>query len=106
MKLPLVIATIALAAGLPLPAAAQAGATPAQPVKPPSPPPPPPVVAPRITPPLVPPRPPTADPPALQGGKPAPYSDAARRCQALSDIQQRNQCLDRAVRDAPLRSTH
>ena len=98
MKLLLSIAAIALANGLPLQAAAQNN-----PVTPPQGAQPAPQVAPRITPPLVKPKPPTADPPALQGGKPAPYNDAARRCESLSDTQQRNQCRDRAARDAPVR---
>jgi hypothetical protein len=107
MKLPLSIAAIVWATSLPLSAAAQAGA-PANttPVTPPRPAQPQPLVTPRITPPLVKPKPPTADPPALQGGKPAApggYDDPARRCEALSDIQQRTQCRDRVVRETPVR---
>ncbi|HYN59161.1 MAG TPA: hypothetical protein VET87_06360 [Rubrivivax sp.] len=112
MKILLALAiTALLAGGLPVSALAQAGA--AKPdadrgsaVAPPRTTQPEPLIAPRIVPPLVKPKPPTADPPALQGGKPAPlggYNDAARRCESLSDIEQRTRCRDRVVREFPVR---
>jgi len=76
------------------------------PVTPPSPLPPTPTVAPQIKVPLTQPRPPTLDPPALQGGKPAPpggINDAAARCEALADVQARAQCRDKLARETPVR---
>jgi hypothetical protein len=65
-----------------------------------------PLVAPQITIPLAKPRPLTVDPPALQGGKPAPpggINDAAARCEAQADLQLRAQCRDRLARETPVR---
>ncbi len=64
------------------------------------------LLAPRITLPLVDPQSLTVDPPALEGGKPAPlggYDDAARRCESLGDVRQRAQCRDRVARETPVR---
>jgi hypothetical protein len=105
MKPLLSLGALLLAGGLPVVTAAQASAPQAQPLSPPRvtvPPEP----APRITPPLVKPKSPTVDPPPLQGGKPAPlggYNDAARRCEAIGDVQQRAQCRDRVAREVPAR---
>lgn len=106
MKIALAIVAMVLAYSSPMSAAAQASGSAGPPVSPPRAAPPEPVVVPRITPPLVKPKPTTVDPPALQGGKPAPrggYDDAARRCESIGDIQQRAQCRDRLVRETPLR---
>lgn len=114
MKILLALAiTALLAGGSPVSALAQAGASSAKSdadrgnaAVPPRTTQPEPLIAPRIVPPLVKPKPPTADPPALQGGKPAPlggYNDAARRCESLADIEQRTRCRDRVVREFPVR---
>lgn len=100
MKIALSIAALVLAGSSPLFVAAQANGSPQQ-AAPQGP-----VVVPRITPPLVKPKPLTIDPPALQGGKPAPrggYNDPARRCESIGDVPQRAQCRDRLVPETPLR---
>lgn len=105
-------AVVALFAALPLVGAAQGVAAQARPaergqVQPPRALQAEPLVAPRIKLPLAKPAPLTVDPPALQGGKPAApggYDDAARRCEALADSQQRARCQDKVVREMPVRN--
>lgn len=107
------LSTAALAVAVPQAMAAPSGAEqPAapgvrsNPVSPPRAAQPEPLVAPQIKMPQVKPRPLTVDPPALQGGKPAPlggYDDAARRCESMADIEQRTQCRDKVARETPMR---